>query len=199
MAQFKIKVECFLGMSHCGSVSVDNEGTVELSDNDVATLVSLIREKKTDDIEELELENKYPEIYKKLFEAHAEIADTIVDDHWYWEIFCSGDIGYDVEKLMDYCKDHHGFVSQSDRLWQLDDEEEIEDEDYEDDEADYEYDKEKEIDEFLDWFHDLMGDLSLAERNEIFTGPLAMELNDYGASPDEFEVKIPTEIVGMAK
>ena len=71
--------------------------------------------------------------------------------------------------------------------------------DYEDDEADYEYDKEKEIDEFLDWFHDLMGDLSLAERNEIFTGPLAMELNDYGASPDEFEVKIPTEIVEMAK
>ena len=100
---------------------------------------------------------------------------------------------------MDYCKDHHGFVSQSDRLWQLDDEEEIEDEDYEEDEADYEYDKEKEIDEFLDWFHDLMGDLSLAERNEIFTGPLAMELNDYGASPDEFEVKIPTEIVEMAK
>ena len=51
MALFEIDVECFLGISHCGCVTVENHGTVDLSDEDVNLLVALIRDKGTDNVE----------------------------------------------------------------------------------------------------------------------------------------------------
>ena len=190
MAQFEIEVECFLGMSHCGGMMAENKGAVELSDEDVATLVSLIREKKTDDIEELELEEKYPEIYEKLYDAYSEIADDAVDDHWYWRLFCSGEFEYDVDDLIDYCKEHHGFSSEYDYLCDCD-EDEIK-------EGDPRYDFEV-LENFDIWFGNLMERLTLAERRKIFEGPLAMELGEYGADPDDYEIKIPKGILELVR
>ncbi len=47
MAEYKIECEQFLGFSHSGSVYTSGESTVELSDEEVATLVQLMREKNT--------------------------------------------------------------------------------------------------------------------------------------------------------
>jgi hypothetical protein len=56
MAEYKIECEQFLGFSHSGSVTTSGESTIELSDEEVATLVQLIREKGTTDVGELGLE-----------------------------------------------------------------------------------------------------------------------------------------------
>ena len=42
MAEYKIECEQFLGFSHSGSVTTSGESTIELSDEEVATLVQLI-------------------------------------------------------------------------------------------------------------------------------------------------------------
>ena len=41
--------------------------------------------------------------------------------------------------------------------------------------------------------------MTLAERRKIFEGSLAMELGEYGADPDDYEIKIPVAIVGIAR
>jgi hypothetical protein len=59
MAEYKIECEQFLGFSHSGSVTTSGESTIELSDEEVATLVQLIREKGTTDVGELGLETSH--------------------------------------------------------------------------------------------------------------------------------------------
>lgn len=66
MAKYRIECEQCLGISHSGAVYTDGEGTVELTDKEVATLVQLIRLKGTTDVGELNLETSHPELYAKL-------------------------------------------------------------------------------------------------------------------------------------
>ena len=82
MPKFDIEVEICLGYSHCGGVYNDGCGEVELSDNEVEQLVTLMKEKGTSDIIELELEEKHPEIYKKLDEAYSSLAYKAEEEHW---------------------------------------------------------------------------------------------------------------------
>ena len=37
--------------------------------------------------------------------------------------------------------------------------------------------------------------LTFAERRKIFEGPLAMVLGEYGADPDDYEIKIPKGVL----
>ena len=37
--------------------------------------------------------------------------------------------------------------------------------------------------------------MTLAERRKIFEGSLAMELGEYGADPDDYEIKIPKGVL----
>ena len=70
MALYRIENDTCLGITHSGgAVNVESEGYVELSDEEVAKIVDLIRQKGTTDIDELELEEKYPDIYEKRREA----------------------------------------------------------------------------------------------------------------------------------
>ena len=57
MALYSIENDTCLGISHSGAVNVESEGYVELSDEEVAKIVDLIRQKGTTDIEGLELED----------------------------------------------------------------------------------------------------------------------------------------------
>lgn len=74
--KFKIESESFLGMGHCGSVSAEGTGFVELDENEVSQLVDLIREKKTTDVEELGLQKLYPAVYEKLVQAYGDVDDV---------------------------------------------------------------------------------------------------------------------------
>ena len=72
-------------MSHTGEVTVDGESAVELSDEEVDILVRLIRENKTTDVEELDLENLYPVIYDKLDTACYDMEYNAEEMHWLME------------------------------------------------------------------------------------------------------------------
>ena len=69
MAQYNIWTECFLGMSHCGSVTADGSGMVDLTDKEVAKLVEMIRQCDSDDLEVLNLKDTCPEIYMSAFSS----------------------------------------------------------------------------------------------------------------------------------
>ena len=75
MALYRLENDTCLGITYSGgAVNVESEGYVELSDEEVAKIVDLIRQKGTTDIDELELEEKYPDIYEKLREAYHDMA-----------------------------------------------------------------------------------------------------------------------------
>ena len=87
-------------------MNVESEGYVELSDEEVAKIVDLIRQKGTTDIEGLELEEKYPDIYEKLREAYHDMAYNAEELHWLWEGYDNGYFEYDTYDLMAYCEEN---------------------------------------------------------------------------------------------
>ena len=86
MAEYIIECEQCLGISHDGAVYADGEGTVELSDEEVTTLVQLIRLKGTTDVGELDLETTHPDLYAKLDKAYHDMAQHTETMHWLWEL-----------------------------------------------------------------------------------------------------------------
>ena len=100
MALYSIESEQCLGMSHHGAVTVDGESAVELSDEEVDILVKLIKEKGSTDIGDLDLEDLYPDIYKKLDEAYYQMAYDAEEMHWLWEGYYNGYYEYDDDELL---------------------------------------------------------------------------------------------------
>ena len=109
MALYSIESEQCLGMSHSGEVTVNGESAVELSDEEVDILVKLIKENDSTDVEELDLENLYPDIYSKLDEAYHDMAYYAEEKHWLKEGYYNHCFEYDEDKLMDYCEKNLGF------------------------------------------------------------------------------------------
>ncbi len=52
-----------------GDMFIGDEGYVELTSEEVKTLVDLIRDNGTSNVEEIELEENYPDIFEKLDNA----------------------------------------------------------------------------------------------------------------------------------
>lgn len=185
MALYDIETEQGLGISHCGSVSAEGVGTVELSDEEVQTLVQLIREKGTTDVEELGIKDSHSELYEKLREAYREVAYEAEELHWLWEGYANGCFEYDSQELLDYCKQNCGYE------FQYDDEEYMD----EDDELDEERLEEDEWDNFQEWLDDYVHGLSDSEAASFFYNHMnaCLDLDDV-----EYDVSIPQAIIDMA-
>ena len=91
MAKFEIEYEQSLGLSHSGEVTAKGKSFVELTDEEVEVLVSLIREKGTTDVEILELREKHPALYDKLDEAYHKMAYKAEELHWLITSLRNGD------------------------------------------------------------------------------------------------------------
>ena len=195
MALYSIESEQCLGMSHHGAVTVNGESAVELSDEEVDILVKLIKEKGTTDVEELDLENLYPDIYEKLDEAYSDMAYRAEEIHWLWEGYNNGYFEYDSEKLMDYCEKELGFEFEYDvKDYYLDDPENLEEgEEPEIDEDRLEEDK---SDAFSEWLDDYLSDLSDDEARDFFYNHMDADLNMDGV---EYTVQIPEAIIAKAQ
>ena len=109
MAQYEIKFNRLDGWSYAegkGEIPVES-ATVELSDEEVQTLVDLMQERNLYDVEKLHLEKTNPDIYNKLNEAcesiatKAVIAEALRDAHY------DGDDYWD--RLYEYCETHYGY------------------------------------------------------------------------------------------
>ena len=187
MAKYNIDCTSFLGMSHCGSVTADGEGTVELTDEEVASLIEIIKEKGSSDVEELGLEEVLPEIYEKLDDACRQAAFEGEKDHWLWEGYSNGYYEYDTYELMDYCESECGFDFEYDEDEYLDEEGEL-DEDALD---------EAKLEAFEEWLDDYLIGLDKEERNRFFEEKMNAGLDCDGMGCD-YEVVIPQAIIEMA-
>ena len=186
MAEYKIECEQCLGFSHCGPVTTSGESTIELSDEEVATLVQLIREKGTADVGKLDLETSHPELYAKLDEAYREMARHAEYMHWLWEGYDNGYYEYDDDELMDYCERECGFFFEYDKNDYLD--------------ANGDFDEEEmgyaKSEAFHEWLDDYVRGLSDDDAAEFMNEHMdaAIDVDDV-----EYTVNIPEDIILKAK
>ena len=195
MALYSIESEQCLGMSHHGAVTVNGESAVELSDEEVDILVKLIKEKGTTDVEALDLENLYPDIYEKLRDAYRDMAYNAEELHWLWEGYNNGYFEYDTVELMNYCERELGFKFEYDEKdYYLDDPEDLEEGEEPDiDEDQIEEDKN---DAFSEWLDDYLSDLSDDEARDFFYEHMDADLDMDNV---EYTVEIPQAIINKAK
>ena len=195
MALYSIESEQCLGMSHHGAVTVNGESAVELSDEEVDILVKLIKEKGSTDIGDLDLEDLYPEIYKKLDEAYYKMAYDAEEMHWLWEGYYNGYYEYDDDELMAYCERELGFKFEYDEKdYYLDDPEDLEEGEEPDiDEDQIEEDK---SDAFSEWLDDYVSGLDDNEARDFFYEHMDADLN---MDDVEYTVGIPQAIINKAK
>lgn len=186
MAKYKIVNDNCLGYSCEGrGVYVESEGYVELSDDEVAKIVDLIREVGSSDIEEIGLEEKYPEIYDTLDEAYHSMAYDAEELHWLWGGYENGYFEYDTEELMAYCEENCGFKF------------EYNEEDYmEDGELDEDSLADDKDNAFSAWLDDYVRSLTDEEVKSFFYDHMnpGLELEHV-----DYVVAIPQEIIDMAE
>lgn len=89
-----------------------------------------------------------------------------------------------------WCRCHYGFATKYDQM----DEDELEELGLDEDEI-----AEAIVDEFDEWFRPFLENLNHEERRKLFDGPLYFELEEYDMDLGEYEIKIPAEIVELAK
>lgn len=186
MPRFEIEVDICLGFSHSGGVYNDGFGEVELSDKEVEQLVNLMKEKGTSDIEELELQEMFPEIYDKLDAAYRSVAYQAEEEHWldegYYHEECHN---FDNSEMIEYLKEK-GF-------WNFEyDEEEYKDENGQIDKDALEWAESDYLSEAMD---DYLGSLDGEERYDFLRNKVGIAVDPEGC---EYEIKIPDEIVVMA-
>ena len=184
MAKYNIECEQCLGISHDGAVYTDGKGTVELSDEEVATLVELIRQKGTTDVGELDLETTHPELYAKLDNAYHDMAQHAETMHWLWEGYENGYYEYDEDELIDYCEQELDFTFEYDEDDYLDDEDDELDED------------EMKLRSFRSWLDDYLHSLSDEEALSFMNEHMDACIEDEEVS--EYTVSIPEEIIQKA-
>ena len=194
MALYSIESEQCLGMSHHGAVTVNGESAVELSDEEVDILVKLIKEKGTTDVEALDLENLYPDIYEKLDDAYRDMAYNAEEMHWLWEGYNNGYYEYDVYELMDYCEKNLGF-SYEFKPEEYFDEDDLEY--YKEDPESYEDEiEEAKSEAFSEWLDDYVSGLDDDEARDFFYEHMDADLN---MDDVEYTVGIPQAIINKAK
>ena len=142
--KYSIKVDVCLGFSHCGGVTTKGEGFVELSDEEVQTLVELMKSKKTTEASDLGLKRKHPDLYSKLNSAYSEAACYAEKRHWIMDGFKQGEGEYyDLDEAKKYCIEQGLYVpyecSESLDYFYDDEEEEEDDEKYNDENDNWDF------------------------------------------------------------
>ena len=186
MAKYNIECEQCLGISHSGAVYAYGEGSVELTDEEVTTLVQLIRQKKTTSVSKLKLKKTHPDLYAKLDKAYHDMAQHAETMHWLWEGYENGYYEYDKDELMDYCEQELGFTFEYD-------EDDNDDEDEIDDEEMMYYAK---LEAFSPWLDDYLHSLSDSEVLSFMNEHMDACIED--EEVEKYTVAIPEEIIRKA-
>lgn len=88
---------------------IDIYGEFEMPDEYLETLVALIREKQTTDIEELDVETSHPDIYKLLRDEIVAMLHNAVSGYDMREFIFADGWDVDTDELIDYCRQNCGF------------------------------------------------------------------------------------------
>ena len=180
--KYEIDATYCLGFSHCGEEDAFGSGYVDLTDEETNTLVALVKEKQTRDVEELNIENTHPDLYKKLEKAYYNMKFKV------WVeigIDSGGIVPSEDETLMEWCKQNCGFAYDPNKRAAAEDdfdEEELEETD-------------KECFQFDEWLPDYIDTLDNDQAFDFFYNHLSAHVD---LSLSEVKVKIPGEILEMA-
>jgi hypothetical protein len=187
MPIFKINTEQSMGFTHYGEVMIEGSGEVKLTDEEVRQLIELIRDNNGEtDIEELELEEKYPDLYEKLNGAYRDVA---VDALWRYLVIDGFENGYyeEPDDAIETAEQNYGFK------FEYDENDFIPDGETEMDEDEF---NEERNEAFYEWVDEYRKNLDEADEamflDEVFD--IAPELDNY-----DYEIEIPEEIIKMAK
>ena len=203
MPIFNILTNSPLGVSHSGEVTVSGEDSVHLTDEEVQQLIDLIRENGGEtNVEKLNLEERYPEIYERLDEVYHDAASSAAFREWVIEGYeCSyfdepddfrkavleaGLFEYNFEptaELIEQYREDYG----------LDEDDEIDQEELE------EYLEEEGLDPFYDCVSKYYNSLDEDRRVAFIKRFYAEALEDWDSSGIDYDVKIPPAIIKMAK
>ena len=204
--KIRINEEICLGFSHCGSVSTTAQGEFEMPDEYVETIVALIREHGTTDINELQLAELHPEVYEFLNENINKIYCIAEEAHFMRRGFAEGDWSEFDDNLIDYCERELGF-EYDDEEEDYDDfyEDEYEDdEEYDEDEADEEEEDDDDDDDdydykrhsqFESWLRNYVETLTDQELLDFFYEHID---TGFGSCQSEYEIEIPQQIIDLA-
>ena len=208
----------------CSYTIADAHGEFEMADADVETLVALIREKKTTDINKLGINESHPAIYELLREEINSIRYYSACDHDMREgIFnaeCEWDI--DTDELIDYCRQNCGlknseFYEIYEEYFDSDDDDDEDDFDEENDD-DFDFDDDDDEDDFDDeayvevhkkrgedfydcfwtWYRHYVDTAPYEDIDELFHALYDPDYEcdfDFGYDTDPF---IPQQIIEMA-
>ena len=187
MATFEFCSTNNLGFSHCGCVYAEGYGTLELSDEEVALLVNLIRKNGTTDVDHLQLKKNFPELFKKLDDAFRETAREATIDHWYMEGFHEGCYEYDPEELMAYCEENYDFVFEYDEDDYIDEDGEVDEDSLLDDK----------YDSFTEWLGSTLEFMDTRERIRFMREHMNAEIDLTDLELD-YCVEIPSGIIELA-
>lgn len=180
-----INEDLCLGYSHSGSVCANAYGEFEMADADVETLVALIREKGTTDINELGIEQSHPTIYDLLEKEIYKIYQIAVTAHFIREEI-DDYFEYD-DGVIDYCIQKYGFDPDEEC-----EDEEYEDEEYEDEEEEYEAKLHSRFVNWISFYASTLSDKELVDFNSD-TVNIAINFDAY-----DFALEIPRQIIDLA-
>ena len=169
----------------CSRTIADAHGEFEMPDEYVETLVALIREKATTDIDELGIEQSHPTIYDLLEKEIYKIYQIAVTAHFIREVI-DDYFEYD-DGVIDYCIQKYGFNPDEEC-----EDEDYEDEEYEDEEEEYEA---KLHSRFVNWISFYASTLSDKELVDFNSDTVNIAVDFYA---DEFALEIPRQIIDLA-
>ena len=186
MPIFSIDEDVCMGMSHSGGITQDGEGYVELTDEDVENLISLMRRKNSIEVDELELKDTYPEIYKKLDLAYYEMTANAEEEHWLeWGYHNSECHNFESSDMIEFLKSKDAWHFEYDENDFLDEDGEVDEDELSEAENEYMY-------EAMDkYFYSVSGD----ELKNFLKDIVGIDVD---LTFVEYEVKIPQEIIDMA-
>lgn len=192
MAEFTISIDACLGY-HCNGSGeyAEGEGTVELDDWMVDALVMLIRENDWEtDVEELQLEQRLPEVYARLQDAYSDLADTIEYRNWATVGFLDNHFD-EPDGLMEQLEEDGLFIFDLEKYKEenpLDGDEEYDEDELEDAKAEA----------FEDWLFEYTRSLGEDELLSFLESYYWEALDDYEPFGLNYEILIPDEIILMA-
>ncbi len=205
MPYFSVDPECVLGTTldciRFPEINPNVFGAVELTDEEVQQLVDLIRENDGEtDVEELELEEEYPEIYRKLDDAYRAVACEAAYRAELVESCRNGDL---------YIPDNLIESLEAEQLFKF----EVDPEDYSDKDGNLDPDyfdadgnmieeafKDLKREAFQEWLSDYTAELDDDELYDFIEHYYDLDLIDLGPiHPDYYIIEIPEKIVEMAK
>ena len=184
--KYSIDATYCLGYSCCGEEVAFGSGYVDLTDEETNTLVALVKEKQTRDVEELNIEDTHPDLYEKLEKAYYNMKFMA----WVEEgINNGGIVPSEDEDLMEWCKQNAGFAYDPNKKTEAED-------DYDEDELE---ETDKECFQFDEWFSEwLSGYIKTLDNDQAFDFFCDHLSSHVDLSLSEVKVKIPCKILEMA-